>query len=328
MKKNLYIHFGMHKTGSTSIQVALYRNEENLKKLGVLYPATGRPESARFGHHAIAWSFVGNKEWVPEIKGVREAINRDDILYTLIEEIESSNCNDIILSSEEFDILSDLELEDLFFFFRDFNVIPIVYIRNTVDFIESSYKTSVFYSGYSKSIGEFLQNQRSRLDTSSFVSKLFFLSEEKLILKNYDTLKETNNLISDFLGSVNVECSAIDYDESVKENKSPPSEILEVIRFLNAKKVEYSVVKRVIEKLMLLSKNHKVHMLPEREVEQLDSEYLESMKLITLLFESKSKPFTLSNKFAYRAGDIYLDDNLAKSILFVINSFDELISNK
>jgi len=44
---NLYIHIGLHKTGTTSIQNFLTLNENILSKKGYLYPATGRKGQAQ-----------------------------------------------------------------------------------------------------------------------------------------------------------------------------------------------------------------------------------------------------------------------------------------
>jgi len=43
---NLYIHIGAPKTGTTSLQHYLRRNQDNLARQGVLYPSGGRDKSA------------------------------------------------------------------------------------------------------------------------------------------------------------------------------------------------------------------------------------------------------------------------------------------
>ncbi|MEZ7228421.1 hypothetical protein NO989_16795 [Alteromonas sp. DY56-G5] len=326
MKKNLYLHLGMHKTASTSLQVALYKNQDKLREIGYLYPVAGRPENARFGHHLVAWSFVANSEWIPEVKGVRESVDKNLILKELLDEIDKSGCDNIILSSEEFDILSDSEFESVFQFFSEFNIIPVLYIRNTIDFIESSYKTSVLYSGYAKSIDEFFANQRSRLDTFQFVSKLFYLSNKQLILKDYEAVKESNDLITDFLCSLSIDKNHLEYSDNTKENKSPPSDIIEIVRFFNVKGVDYQVVGKMIEKLMQLSTGQKVHLFSKEEVELRDKKFLSDSEKLARFYESQERTFVLSKKFMERNGDRYLEGNLVKSILFVINSFDELIT--
>ncbi|MFV8826397.1 hypothetical protein [Alkalihalobacterium sp. APHAB7] len=41
MNKNLILHAGFHKTGTTALQTCYFKNYENLKKVGLLFPNTG-----------------------------------------------------------------------------------------------------------------------------------------------------------------------------------------------------------------------------------------------------------------------------------------------
>ncbi|QFT83272.1 hypothetical protein FIU89_21805 (plasmid) [Roseovarius sp. THAF27] len=44
--KTLYLHIGLHKTGSTSLQSALFENLDLLKARGYLLPEAGRRHRA------------------------------------------------------------------------------------------------------------------------------------------------------------------------------------------------------------------------------------------------------------------------------------------
>ena len=56
--KRIWIHVGWPKTGTTAIQRYLAANSESLKRMGVLYP-----ESGRYGitdaHHELASALTG-----------------------------------------------------------------------------------------------------------------------------------------------------------------------------------------------------------------------------------------------------------------------------
>ena len=47
-KKTIYLHIGVSKTGTTSIQRFLYKNRELLKDKGILYPCPFDSKNAKF----------------------------------------------------------------------------------------------------------------------------------------------------------------------------------------------------------------------------------------------------------------------------------------
>lgn len=58
--RTCFVHIGTHKTGTTSLQVALNRHCTELDGQYYLYPRTGRPTMAPDGHHNIAWEIAGD----------------------------------------------------------------------------------------------------------------------------------------------------------------------------------------------------------------------------------------------------------------------------
>jgi len=73
-KKDLYLHIGLGKTGTTSLQTFFWANRNLLGKLGILYPKYGVVAGA---HHVLSphvppflanvWKFIPVEEWAPEI---------------------------------------------------------------------------------------------------------------------------------------------------------------------------------------------------------------------------------------------------------------------
>ena len=51
----IWLHIGVHKTGTTSIQTALARHRDLLRTHGVYVPKAGTVDRCS-GHHAIAWA--------------------------------------------------------------------------------------------------------------------------------------------------------------------------------------------------------------------------------------------------------------------------------
>jgi hypothetical protein len=74
-RKELILHIGMGKTGTTALQQAFWRNRDLLARHGIAYPVTGAVAAA---HHLITpripgflansgWAFLKPAEWVPQV---------------------------------------------------------------------------------------------------------------------------------------------------------------------------------------------------------------------------------------------------------------------
>jgi hypothetical protein len=86
----VFIHSGSYKTGSSSIQNFLYKNSNELKSNGVLFPETGlmldKPEVGQRYWHFV-YDFNQKELW-------------DSTFNKLIHEISASKCHTVILSAE------------------------------------------------------------------------------------------------------------------------------------------------------------------------------------------------------------------------------------
>lgn len=63
MKKTIYLHIGMSKTGTTSLQRTLAENTNILNKANILYPNSMRPNT--LSHHQLAQHFQGKPAKTP-----------------------------------------------------------------------------------------------------------------------------------------------------------------------------------------------------------------------------------------------------------------------
>ncbi|MCJ9429761.1 hypothetical protein [Kordiimonas marina] len=85
--QKLFLHIGLHKTGTSAIQYALYHARERLKEQGVLYPASVAWND--FSHHSLTLPFWREEDYAPAFKDLRA-------------EIEESGCQTLVISSELF----------------------------------------------------------------------------------------------------------------------------------------------------------------------------------------------------------------------------------
>lgn len=305
----------MHKTGSTAIQSFLHSNYDKLLKKDILYPKSCRPEFAIHGQHIVPWLFTSDENYIPTVKGKKYTTidDRNPLITALIKEIEFSGCSKIVLSSEEFDILTDNELEFLFSYFSEYEVVPITFIRNTIDFLQSSYQTSVTYSGYSKSFEEFCENQRSRIDISDFLKKLDSLSNGRSIIVNYDDINVKSDVVKTFLSLLHVD---IDVDiPKEKSNISLPLETIEVLRFFNSKSVPFDVTAQLIDNLQGMKVNKNVVIFSRSNFDKYKSYYYSEI-------EKLNDSICKDNKIHFKYNDNeleFMNNNLVNSILKIVS---------
>jgi hypothetical protein len=91
----LFLHAGLHKTGTSALQVALHGNAARLKAAGVLYAASGIPEGSS-GHHNLAWELARDRRFRARFGTI------DDTAREI-----AAHGGPAILSSEDFETLLD-----------------------------------------------------------------------------------------------------------------------------------------------------------------------------------------------------------------------------
>ena len=125
----LFLHIGLPKTGTTSIQAYCLKNRRHLGQNGILYPTTGLQGP---GHMKLSAAFISMFQ---KRRGVVEdqADNSGFSKYSqsLKKEIASaaSNIDSMLISSERFSIVQGEGLERLIDTFENMRVQPILYLR-------------------------------------------------------------------------------------------------------------------------------------------------------------------------------------------------------
>lgn len=127
----LYVHCGLHKTGTTALQAFLAAEAETLARAGVLYPRAGRP--GRYpGQHNLAWQLTRDRDYDP----------RWGDLAAASAEI-AGFAGDVVLSSEDFEslLVTPGGLEPLARLAAEGGrtLVLIVYVRHQAEYLESLY---------------------------------------------------------------------------------------------------------------------------------------------------------------------------------------------
>ena len=234
--KTIIVHLGTHKTGTTSIQVHFSYRRPQFAQHGILYPKTGCPAIAEYGHHLLAWSMYETEERFPTFDGRAAPYSqteRENLWQELIEEIEGSDCDTVVLSSEDFDQLTASEVAGVLEALKDYVVVPVLFIKNTPDLIESAYKTTIVYTSYTETITEFAANLYNRLDYSVVMDNWTagIASREAHILC-YDEPEVRKDVVKAFMDRAFGDLGPETASRNERMNEGVPTPIVAIARFL------------------------------------------------------------------------------------------------
>ncbi|OGT82683.1 MAG: hypothetical protein A3H91_10275 [Gammaproteobacteria bacterium RIFCSPLOWO2_02_FULL_61_13] len=223
MNKTLIFHIGVHKTGTTSIQRFLNRNSQHLRRHGILYPDSGRPATHPDAHHQLAWALLGSH-------GVRDLACWSDVLA----EFRASDCPVALLSSEGFCTLRDQQVEKLAALVGGFDVRVIMYVRDPVSYMISSYKMGINLSNRTESFGEFVRREIHRCDfRRSHGIWCGHFGAARVALLEYAAAVGGAGLIPHFLAQLALDPAAFPAHKDEYANRSSGDQVVQMVRFLN-----------------------------------------------------------------------------------------------
>lgn len=277
-RRRLFLHIGTHKTGTTSIQVALTRARDELATRGICYPNSGVSVTAQFGQHALAWAAVERPTHLPRLdprEGAFDADHKARLWERLRVEIESSGAHTAVISSEEFDVLSREEILAVGRELEMYDVTPVLFLRNIADLLESSYRTSVI-AGYRRTAAEFAANQRTRIDYAAAIGDWRDIAADRAaIVFFYDDQSIRRDVVTaffDLLGAGDLE-----QVQGRNENESVPAFVCEIVRFLRDKECPEPSIARWIANMRQApfapSVNHDFSVLSPETRAALDARY-------------------------------------------------------
>ncbi|MBU2888864.1 hypothetical protein [Celeribacter halophilus] len=139
--KTIYLHIGMHKTGSTAIQSAFNGFDNGYTKYANLgYENHSIPFfTAYSGQHQHYHIWKTNNLTAEQIER-----KRIECLRTIERELSSKEQKDIIISGEDISILPPSAVEKLNKKFgSEVNIQVIVYVRDPVSFIQSNFQENI-----------------------------------------------------------------------------------------------------------------------------------------------------------------------------------------
>ena len=145
MKKKMILHIGRHKSGTTSIQSTFFSNKSELQRVGIYYPEMGTRGGA---HHLISERMLK----LFRTGTLPSDIKNDELISAFFAEIQSTEESIILISSEGFQNVNPAFVRAAF---EDFEVLIVVYIREQISYLRSSYQQEVHASNLSVDVEDF-----------------------------------------------------------------------------------------------------------------------------------------------------------------------------
>lgn len=198
--KQVLLHIGFHKTGTSSLQEALDGHRDALRQAGLWYP----PSTLGFpAQQECAWCV--NEHPKPYM---RTDLDADLIFGKLRRDFEASGCPTMLLSSEDFATIEEhpSSLEQLKNQLRGYTLKIVVYVREPVDFLLSLYSHRLRQGDLDLTFMDFLHEHMS-LRVARYALRLGrwerAFGRENLIVRKYDPAHFTGGSITtDFLTTI------------------------------------------------------------------------------------------------------------------------------
>lgn len=135
--KELIIHPGFHKSGTTALQESFAANRDRLAELGIFYPSIGAK-----AHHRVAWALT-QKPWGWSKRGGERIPEK--LWDGMVRRISSASQNTALLSSEFFSELDGEKLRKIRSDVKDRDVKALFTLRPLAKLLPSSYQQYLKY---------------------------------------------------------------------------------------------------------------------------------------------------------------------------------------
>lgn len=199
MRRTVYVHCGLHKTGTTAIQAAFDERRPWLRAKGVLYPVSQDGNNA---HHNLAWEIAGDRRFDPAALTIADAVAQI-----------AAFDGDAVLSSEDFEsfLHRPQALAPLLQPLRaaGHQVSLVIYFRERRSYARSLY-TELLRHGYAATFDEFLAEIEANgmLQYREWVFQFAYrrvraalaaYQDARLLPRRYDAATRSGSVVADLL---------------------------------------------------------------------------------------------------------------------------------
>lgn len=285
--KKIYIHIGTHKTGTTAIQNFSGQHAKKLEALDVFYPVVSRAiinDVPSLGHHLLPWYLLNHP--VPDKFFGQFEDKKQSLFPSLIAAIKSSNCDNVVLSSEAFDRLDQEQILKLHGFFQQYDIKIIVYLRRKDAYLESRYQTKVIHYYESKELSE-IMTKLGPLNYFDFIRSWQDVFGVDNVLVRFYCKKSmiANNIVVDFYDQLGIDVKDMtNTGAAMGVNKSVPFHYVSMIATMRRDGVPdhiINTIKRIASKIGSIQL-HNFHFLSLEERIKLAKSGLEEVEKLNI----------------------------------------------
>lgn len=281
--RTLYLHIGLPKTATSTLQKYLYENKDALMNNNLIYTETGMNHELKC-HHDLIWAF-GLHEGVPNLTKENIQLKKNE----LIKKLESDSIRykdfDIIISSELIYFLEDFKkLKEIVDIFKMHNLKIIFTIRKQKEFLLSLYQ-QIVKDGLSETFYEWFQKNKDFANYKLLLEKIeTIISLDNVIVNLYN---KDDNPVESFFKKLNIDISInnLNLNQDI-ENKALSYDCIEMIRLSNKLKLGISHI--LVEKC-LENKNDYFNKLNVDNIDNLIYDYYNDANVIFAQMLSSKK---------------------------------------
>jgi len=310
MKKKIFLHIGTHKTGTTSLQKFLYDHKNELKLMSFYFPKIGIHQ---YSQHKLAFSLQDKHPLKNQLKLWEE----------LVDKIKKTECDNIIISSEEFSNIDNIDniiyLKEVL---KEFDIKIIVYLRRQSDLVESIYnqQTKDWKSPRKEPIEFFINNDKLNL-LCKYLDYFTFLDKWSSVfgIKNIIIRAYKKNVIKDFLNIIDCNIK-VENKVFFNINKSTSAKALETIRLYKHLNESIEVGKFIYEvaNTVFPAEKFTTSLLTKEEKILIDQKFIHSNKKLFEIFSLEEEFFNLEYKCVKKEKLDRLD--IMKLLVYIIKN--------
>jgi len=241
--KNVFIHLGMPKAGSSSIQNTLYNNAAFLEENGFKYLTEwGQNHFKKFDRlfseypdFPFGTGFLG--------KAIYRKKNKKDI-NKLLKVINNSNCENLILSGEyclsfyqDFVIENLKDFIKLYFHDNGIKTTIIYYIRNPLSWIISWMQQTIYTNGYRNKNWNFFEKRI--IEYNGIFNLYSHFTDSIKIIKFEDACLDKEGFVASLLKTIGFPENKISNIDMYRANESKSMEVMELMHFIEAAQPRY-----------------------------------------------------------------------------------------
>jgi hypothetical protein len=219
--KEIILHIGTQKAGTSSLQHYFDDYKELLSNNGVAYPFSDKELDEILPGLALnqGLRYTVRKYDLKAVSLVEEYSTQD-----FIDRLESWDTARVIISNEDLYYQKDLSFLG---FLKDYNIRVVIYLRPRMELLDSIYRQDVKqhgeisnFSDYLKEFGYWCSSRNTKewladgMDYSEMLQRWSnAIGEENIIVRSYDRkLFRNGDVVADFLGLINLDYL---YDETL-----------------------------------------------------------------------------------------------------------------